>query len=263
MWFSLRFDRHAPPTPRQVLPSATTTAAVSSGHRLPAFQKASLNSTAKCPVEALKVRQSSTVAAYAFNRLSNGQFSMDCHKNWKATSSGGELTASQTASTNSTAKGLIYVFQNRRSSSAAAYAFNRLSSHCASLTSHCAPTSWSNIVKTNTEVHQQLLNNIQLSFPVRLIAISPLTPPTATTDNSTLSAHCGPQNKNLGVNIKIWFFCPEVIQYPKKTLLGSNWCAESNGNTCRCVAVTVLEKKSDLVWYSAHSAPQIINSGAK
>ena len=97
----------------------------------------------------------------------------------------------------------------------------------------------------------------------RLIAISPLTPPTATTDNSTLSAHCGPQNENLGVNIKIWFFCPEVIQYPKKTLLGSNWCAESNGNTCRCVAVTVLEKKGDLVWYSAHSAPQIINSGAK
>ena len=97
----------------------------------------------------------------------------------------------------------------------------------------------------------------------RLIAISPLTPPTATTDNSTLTAHCGPQNENLGVNIKIWFFCPEVIQYPKKTLLGSNWCAESNGNTCRCVAVTVLEKKSDLVWYSAHSAPQIINSGAK
>ena len=43
--------------------------------------------------------------------------------------------------------------------------------HCASLTSHCASTSWSNIVKTNTEVHQQLLNNIQLSFPVRLIAI--------------------------------------------------------------------------------------------
>ena len=44
-----------------------------------------------------------------------------------STSSGGELTASQTASTNSTAKGLIYVFQNRRSSSAAAHAFNRLS----------------------------------------------------------------------------------------------------------------------------------------
>ena len=97
----------------------------------------------------------------------------------------------------------------------------------------------------------------------RLIAISPLTPPTATTDNSTLTAHCGPQNKNLGVNIKIWFFCPEVIQYPKKTLLGSNWCAESNGNTCRCVAVIVLEKKGDLIWYSAHSAPQIANSGAK
>ena len=100
----------------------------SSGHRLTAFQKALLNSTAKCPVEALKVCQSSTVAAYAFNQLSNGQFSMDCHKNWKATSSGSELTASQTASTNSAAKALIYVFKNRRSSSAAAYAFNQLSS---------------------------------------------------------------------------------------------------------------------------------------
>ena len=235
---------------------------------------------------------------------------MDCHKNWKATSSGGELTASQTASTNSTAKGLIYVFQNRRSSSAAAYAFNRLSSgqfdsnrrqtrekrSSGSTLWLSRPPCRVSVIKCLVDatksrqtaivalcIFDEPLRLNQLKqhrkneyggaptvaeqhptvISRRLIAISPLTPPTATTDNSTLSAHCGPQNKNLGVNIKIWFFCPEVIQYPKKTLLGSNWCAESNGNTCRCVAVTVLEKKGDLVWYSAHSAPQIINSGAK
>ena len=53
---------------------------------------------------------------------------MDCHRNWKATSSGGELTASKTASTNSTAKCLIYVFENRQSSTATADAFNRVPS---------------------------------------------------------------------------------------------------------------------------------------
>ena len=59
------------------------------------------------------------------------------------------------------------------------------------------------------------------------------------------------------------FWHTEVIQYPKKTLLGSNWYAGSNGYTCRFVAITVLEKKGDLVWYSAHSALQTANSDAK
>ena len=78
------------------------------------------------------------------------------------------------------------------------------------------------------------------------------------------SAHCGPQNENLGANLKNLNFSPtEVIQYPKKTLPGRNWSSGSNGNILRCLAVTVLEKKGDLVWYSAHSALQIAKSGTK
>ena len=191
---------------------------------------------------------------------------MDCHKNWKATSSGGELTASQTASTNSTAKGLIYVFQNRRSSSAAAYAFNRLSSGqfdsnrrqtrekrssgstlwlsrppCRVSVIKCLVDATKsrqtaivalcifdkplrlNQLKQHRKNEYRGAPTVAEQHPTvisrRLIAISPLTPPTATTDNSTLSAHCGPQNKNLGVNIKIWFFAQRLFNILKKLYL--------------------------------------------
>ena len=29
--------------------------------------------------------------------------------------------------------------------------------------------------------------------------------------NSTLSAHCGPQNENLGANLRIWIFRPQRL----------------------------------------------------
>ena len=63
-----------------------------------------------------------------FERLSTPQLRTNFYQTQGGSTSDHRLTLSLTASSNSTAKGLIYVFKNRRSSSAAAYAFNRLSS---------------------------------------------------------------------------------------------------------------------------------------
>ena len=78
----------------------------------------------------------------------------------------------------------------------------------------------------------------------------------AAAQKAEITAHSVPQNVNLGANLeKFEFFAHKAYPELKKQLYSSIWCARFNGDVCWYVAIKILEKKSFLNLYSAHSVP--------